>query len=208
MIKFLRVFVYLIGTILALFLAKFVNLFKYIPFVPDDKSFDICITTYCAIIEIFMDFVYTKIFECFEKHRVYVECVCFIDSNNISISNTPSVTFSGIDIARLSVQVSIRGNADALKSSTIIIYSMSQTDFQIEHSGTSLSLDSNGNLSINLKQMCGNQKKVNVNESFKFMLIRNLSNSNATCTLAPTIEGRTKFLVFKDNTARILIGEN
>ena len=85
---------------------------------------------------------------------------------------------------------------------------MSQTDFQIEHSGTSLSLDSNGNLSINLKQMCGNQKKVNVNESFKFMLIRNLSNSNATCTLAPTIEGRTKFLVFKNNTARILIGEN
>ena len=56
--------------------------------------------------------------------------------------------------------------------------------------------------------MCGNQKKVNVNESFKFMLIRNLSNSNATCTLAPTIEGRTKFLVFKNNTARILIGEN
>ena len=145
MIKFLRVFVYLIGIILALFLAKFVNLFKYISFVPDDKSYDICITTYCTIIEIFMDFMYTKIFECIEKYRVYVECACFINSSNISISNIPVVTFSGMGIAHLSIQVSIRGNADALKSSTIIIYSMSQTDFQIEHSGTALSIDSNGN---------------------------------------------------------------
>ena len=85
---------------------------------------------------------------------------------------------------------------------------MSQVDFQIEHSGTSMILDKNGDIVINLTQMCGNQKEVNLNENFAFKLIRNVSNANAECILIPSIEGNSIFLVFRNNSAKIKMGGN
>ena len=144
--------------------------------------------------------------EIIERHKAYIECTYFTDSHNILISNTPLVTFNDVDIAHLSVRVSIRGNAAKLKSSKIRICSMSQMDYQIEHSGTSMKLDSSGDLIINLAQMCGNQKEVYLNEIFTFTLIRNTYNANADCELNITLEGNSKFVKFENNHARIIMG--
>ena len=160
------------------------------------------------MVECLISFLFEFLGKLIETSKVYVTCMCFTDFHNISISNIPLVTFDDMDIARLSVRVSIKGNTDKLKSRKIRIRSMSQVDFQIEHSGTSMKLDKNGDIVINLTQMCGNQKEVYLNENFAFKLIRNISNANAECILNPSIEGNSIFLVFRNNSAKIKMGGN
>ena len=207
-IKILRIVASLFGAISALFIAQKFNFFQYLPFVPEGKAYDVCITIYFTIVECLISFLFEFIGKLIETSKVYVTCMCFTDFHNISISNIPFVTFDDMDIARLSVRVSIKGNTDKLKSRKIRIRSMSQVDFQIEHSGTSMKLDKNGDIVINLTQMCGNQKEVYLNENFAFKLIRNISNANAECILNPSIEGNSIFLVFRNNSAKIKMGGN
>lgn len=207
-LKILRIVVSLLGAIIALLWANTVNIFQFFTFVPQDKAYDVCITVYFTIIESAIGFAWEMICKQIESRKVYVNCTCYTDSNNISISNTPLLTFNDMDIAYLSIQVSIRGNADKLKLSKIKICSMSQMDFQIEHCGTSMTLDNGGNIVINLSQMCGNQKEVYLKENYRVTLIRNTANANAECILSPDIEGEPKLLKFNKNNARIVMGGN
>lgn len=204
--KIIHIVVSFGGAILSLFLAQKLNFFQYLSFVPKEKIYDVCITIYFTLIESLISFLLEFIYKWIEACKVYVTCTFFTDFQNISISNSPLVTFNTMDIACLSVQVSIKGNAGKLKSRKIRIRSMSQMDFQIKHSGTSMMLDKNGDIVINLSQMCGNQKEVYLNESFAFALIRNISDANAECMLNPSMEGNSIFLVFRNNSAKIKMG--
>ena len=107
-IKILRIVASLFGAISALFIAQKFNFFQYLPFVPEGKAYDVCITIYFTIVECLISFLFEFIGKLIETSKVYVTCMCFTDFHNISISNIPFVTFDDMDIARFLFEYQLR----------------------------------------------------------------------------------------------------
>ena len=110
-----------------------------------------------------------------------------------------------MDVAKVFARVYISGNVKNLNDKKVMIYAMSQMDYQIGNKGSALSLDKDGNIVIDLKKMCGNQDKVQLSEDFSFMLQRSVRGENTT-VICPELQ-KGSFVKYICNNATIMMGD-
>ncbi|WP_026668108.1 hypothetical protein [Butyrivibrio sp. AE2005] len=204
MIKIIRVVLSLIGAIIALIIAHQFNIFEHMDFIPGDKAYDVCVTVYFTIVESLINIIWESITAQIKEKQTEVKVVLFNDKNNVSPGCNPIVRFNDMDVAKVFARVYISGNVKNLNDKKVMIYAMSQMDYQIGNKGSALSLDKDGNIAIDLKKMCGNQDKVQLSEDFSFMLQRSVRGENTT-VICPELQ-KGSFVKYICNNATIMMG--
>lgn len=205
MIKIIRVVLSLIGAIVALIIAHQFNIFEHMDFIPGDKAYDVCVTVYFTVVESLINIIWDSVASIIKEKQTEVKVVLFNDKNYVSPGCNPVVRFNDMDVAKVFARVYISGNVKNINDKKVMIYAMSQMDFQIGNKGSALSLDENGNISIDLKKMCGNQDKVQLSEDFSFIMQRSVKGENIT-VISPELQ-KGSFVKYICNNATIMMGD-
>lgn len=206
MIKIIQLVFSFIGAIVALFIAHKFNIFEHMDFIPVDKAYDACITVYFAIAESLIKILGEHISGFIKAKQTEVQLIFYSDKNNISLGSNPKVRFNDLDVATINVRVFISGKVKSINGKKIMIYAMSQMDYQVGNNGSALSLDSTGNIVIDLKKMCGNQDEVQLSEDFSFLMQRSVKGENETI-ISSDIGKEDCFLKYYSNKAKIIMGD-
>lgn len=208
--KWIRLFLSLVGSIMALVMAHFCNIFNYISYIPQDKRYDVCIAVYFTLFETFIDIIFTWILECIDKIRTKVEVVMYLPSEVPNANTTPIVRFNDMGMAELRVQLSVIGNCKNVLSSEIVMKSIIQADMQFARRGTGSSIDENGNAIINLNDIVHNRDTIQFEEDYKIVLQRGAIDNGVEIYLKPQINKHKKISIVKfvTNGAKLVLEEN
>ena len=205
-VRFLNILCSLLVTILAVFFTQKLNICQYVPFVPSNKAFEVCIAIYITAIGGLIDFSKDFISKYIENKKVNIKVICYTDSNNILLNNNPVITCNECGLSKIHIQVSLQGTVKKLKSSKIRFSSISQVEYQRDKSESAMKLDANGDMVIVLDEMCGNQKEVKLTETFILNIIRNVPG--AKCELEPLLENKKILMKFEKNNVTVNTGGN
>ena len=96
----------LVVALIGVYFANKFNIFDFITFIPEEKSFDICITVYFAILEILSEF-FAK--SAYAKFTSEISVVLSLNNTEVSIDSTPIIKFNQSGLAEATITVSIVG---------------------------------------------------------------------------------------------------
>lgn len=204
--KFLQVIVSFIGSLFALWLAHGINIFDYLTFVPQDKSYDVCITVYFTIVEAALNISYTILIEWLEKQKVEIEAIMFTANEEPNRNTCPIIRFNDMGIAEVNMKVSLKGKRSQLKNKTIILHAMNQVEYQVGRRGSGAQVDNEGNYIVEIEKLCNKQAIINMNETYKLVLQRGTLEDSAQIMISPKLNNnKCKLISFVANDAKITL---
>lgn len=204
--KWLQILVSFVGSLLALWLAHVFNIFDYMPFVPKDKSYDVCIAVYFTLVETLANLLYSMLLDWIEDRRIEVEAIMFSANEEPNIASCPIIRFNEMGIAEFNMKVSVKGKRSNINNNSIILNSMRQVDFQIGRRGTGTKVDNEGNYIIEIDKICNNQDIINVEEIYKIVLQRGDMEDSSVIMISPKLlENRHKNIKFVTNEAKLTL---
>lgn len=206
--KLLQVLVTFVGALIAIWLANEFNIFNYMTFVPNNKSFDVCITVYFTVVESIVNVSYTMIINWLDKQKVEIETILFTSNDEPNKNTCPIVRFNTMGIAEMNMKVSVKGNRSRVKDKTIILNSMIQVEYQVGRRGSGAKVDNEGNYIIEIEKLCSNQEIVNIEETYKIVLQRGALDDSAQIIVTPKLnDNNSKLIVFESNNAKLALEE-
>lgn len=204
--KFLQVIVSLIGSLFALWVAHGINIFDYMTFVPQDKSYDVCITVYFTIVEAILNISYIMLMEWFDQKKVEIEAIMFTANEEPNRNTCPIIRFDAMGIAEVNMKVSLKGKRSQLINKTIILHAMNQVEYQVGRRGSGAKVDNEGNYIIEIEKLCNNQEMINMNETYKLVLQRGTLEDSAQIMISPKLnDNKCKLISFSANDAKITL---
>ena len=101
--KWLQILVSIAGILLALCLAHAFNICDYMTFIPKDKSYDVCITVYFALVEVITSILLSMILDWMEARKVNVEVIMFASNEAPNKASCPIIKFNKISLNDTSI---------------------------------------------------------------------------------------------------------
>ena len=100
----------ILSAIIGVLAANKLNIFSFLPFVPDEYAYEICITAYFAVADIIID-AFTNGILNFIKNRFIseLEVVISQQGTNINIGTDTFLEFNNDDLTEANVLVKIKG---------------------------------------------------------------------------------------------------
>lgn len=202
--KWLQVFVSFVGSLTALWLAHGINIFDYMTFIPQDKSYDACITVYFTLVEAFVNTVYTMFTDWIDKQKTEIGAIIFTANEEPNKNTSPIIRFNDMGIAEINMKVSVKGKRSSIKNNTIVLDSMRQVEYQVGRRGSGAKVDNEGNYIIEIDKLCNNQEIMNIEETYKIVLQRGNLENGAEIMISPKLnDKKCKPIVFVSNNAKL-----
>ena len=118
--KFLNVISIVLVTLLSIFLAQTFNIVRYVGFVPEEITFETCITIYITILEYIRDILIDSINAYINKNKSVIRCVFYKKGEVEDINYNPMLKINGGNhIEQIDVVVSIKGKKKNFKDCLI-----------------------------------------------------------------------------------------
>ncbi len=199
--KIFKFLIPILVSVLGVYLANQCNIFDYISFIPKDKSFDICISTYFIILDIFI----VSFIEFIEEEYMSELKVTISKSNTVpEISSTPIIEFNAMDLAEAIVNVEITGRKKNFLNSTIVFSNVNFATMQASVKEKGSSVDSDGNYIINLEEIFGaSDMRIATSATFKISLVKEPIEGERTIEMIPELKKGTfhPLIIYKNNKA-------
>ena len=206
--KWIQVIISFVGSLLALWLVHVFNIFDYMTFIPKDKSYDVCIAVYFALVEALVNILYSMLLDWREHKKVDVEAIIFSAKEEPNISSCPIIRFNEMGVAEFCMKVSVNGKRNNINNNSIVLNSMRQVDYQIGRRGTGAKVDNDGNYIIEIDKICHNQDVINVEEVYKIVVQRGDMEDSSTIMISPKLlETKGKHIHFMTNEAKLALEE-
>lgn len=206
-----RILASLIGTLIALVLVNLFNIFEYISIIPADSRYDIGITIYFTLIEIAVDMLYDKSLKYIESSKAHIEAILYLPNQEYNVEAVPNVRLNDYGMAEMRLHIGLSGKSNKIKNSTIMILAFQYADMQFEGRGTGAQIDNQGNLVIDLKDLCNNRTEIKCEEEYKIVLQRGAIDNGSEIVLEPEIKINGKkdcFTKYTHNKAIIVLEGN
>ena len=192
--KWIQLAISFVGSIIALLLAHYFNIFEYMTFIPSEKSYDVCITIYFTVIQTGVNIGFYEINKWLEEQKTKIEAVVYLPNEEPNLNSCPIIKFNEMDMAEIRLKLSVKG-----KSKTI----------QIGRKGIGVSVDNSGNIMFEMEKMCQGHEAINIEENYKLVLQRGNIDDSLTIIMKPKLvkKARTKNIKFFTNEAKIVLEE-
>lgn len=205
--KWIQIILTMLGTIVALFLANSCNFFAYVSFVPKDKAYDVCITVYFTLIQIFIDSIYLHYCNWKDSKKTYVSTTIYMPDQMANLDSCPYILFNSYDVAEFYIKLSVHGLAKNIKGNYIKIAHNNQFELQVSKSGSGARIDNDGNYIICLDEICGNNIRVEgLEANFKIIAQRGIVEDSFKINIKPELI-HNKCVIFKSNSAIVSMEE-
>lgn len=206
--KWLQVLVSFVGSLVALWLAHRFNIFDCMTFIPQEKSYDVCITVYFTLVEAVMNIAYTLLVDWIDKQKIEIEAIMFTANEQPNKNTCPIIRFNDMGLAEMNMKVSIKGKRSRIKNNTIVLTSMSQVEYQIGRRGSGAMVDNEGNYFIEIDKLCNNQDVIDVEETYKIVLQRGTLENSAEIMISPKLnDNKCKKIAFVSNEVKLTLEE-
>lgn len=206
--KLLKIAKPLIVALIGVYLANKFNVFSYISFIPTDKSFDVCITAYFAVLEIVSEFLMDTVRT---KFMSELSVILSLNDTEVSIDSTPIIKFNSSDLAEATLTVQIVGRKKHFKNSQLILSNVGFATMQASIRNRETSVDNAGNFLVDLKKMFGTtDMRTTVSSSFRITLAKDPIDSERTIEMFPELKHTTRFnfqplITYKHNKALLKV---
>lgn len=203
--KWLKLGLSLVGSIFALLLAKWVNIFSYMSSIPNDKQYDVCIAVYFNLIETAITIIFERIEKIIEKNKTKIFSIIHIKNEEPNLNSAPVIRFNEMGMAEFFLHIKMSGKCKKMIGKKIVIQSFVQGDMQIGRRGSGVIIDNMGNLVIDLEQICGSREYLNFEEDYRITLQRGLIDNSGSVVLKPELisDGRCCGVKHNKNTVKI-----
>ena len=209
--KWLKLLASTIGIIIALCLTKFINLFDYVTFIPQDKKFDVCLTVYFAVIGSLVNVLWEHAENWIEKKRTSIEVVFHLPTEIENMSSVPKVTFNESDVAEVCMHVRIKGNTANILEYSLIIRYLRQADMQPGKKGVGSVIDYEGNYVLRINEICQNLETISYEADYPILFQRSEFENRMEINVCPEIQSEKKkqnvFINFKTNNMILILEE-
>lgn len=207
--KFMRVLTSLIGSLIALAMVHFFNIFDYIPLVQPENSYDIGVAVYFSLTEMAVGMLFDWFVGLIEKSKTHIEAILYLPNQVPNETVVPRVRLNNMGMAEMILHVRVHGKCKKVKDSQIMISSFLQAEMQFARRGTGTEIDDNGNVLINLKAFCNKRAEIQCEEDYKIVLQRGAIDNSANIVLKPEIKSNVKLngTKFICNEADIVLEE-
>lgn len=200
----------LIGSVIALLMAHYINIFSYMTFIPDDKSYDVCIAVYFTLFESMIGTFINWCERKYEESMTEIEAVIYLQNEVVNEKTTPIIRFDDMGMAEMRLHIKLCGKCENVKGNQIIIRSFLQAEMQLVRRGTGAKIDNDGSLLIDIGTLCGNRAKIQCEEDYKIVLQRGVIDNSLSINLIPEINivKKNRRVKYKANEAKIILEEN
>ena len=194
----------LVVALIGVYFANKFNIFDFITFIPEEKSFDICITVYFAILEILSEF-FAK--SAYAKFTSEISVVLSLNNTEVSIDSTPIIKFNQSGLAEATITVSIVGRKKHFSDFQLVVANSSFATMQANIHDREVSIDNTGNYIIDLEKMFGNtNSRIYVSSSFRITFAREFSDTERSIEISPELKRKARrnfhpWITFKHNKA-------
>lgn len=179
------------------------NIFALLPFVPQDFSYEICITAYFAIadvvIESIKEWVSKIINECLISR---VNVVINVPGTRSDIATNAIMAFNSQDLSEAVVSVEIKGIKKHFKGIELIIKKPAFAEMQAVSRRREVQIEAN-DYHIDLEALFGNSEKLECKQDFKIALIKDSVDGEASVTIYPELNKKKKCIIYKCNSAEL-----
>lgn len=207
--KWIQLAISFVGSIIALLLAHYFNIFEYMTFIPSEKSYDVCITIYFTVIQTGVNIGFYEINKWLEEQKTKIEAVVYLPNEEPNLNSCPIIKFNEMDMAEIRLKLSVNGKSKTILDKKIIINALAQVDLQIGRKGIGVSVDNSGNIMFEMEKMCQGHEAINIEENYKLVLQRGNIDDSLTIIMKPKLvkKARTKNIKFFTNEAKIVLEE-
>lgn len=178
----------LIVALIGVYLANKFNIFSFISFIPADKSFDVCITAYFAILEIALELLITIIRN---KFMSELSVILSLSNTEVSLDSTPVISFNRSDLAEATITVQINGRKKHFSNYQLILSNAGFVTMQANIHDREASVDNLGNYIINIEKMFGTiDAKTNISYSFRITFARECCDYERSIEIFPELKSK------------------
>lgn len=178
----------IIGATLGLIMVKKFNLFSYFSFVPTEEAFNICITVYFALAEIFLEEICVRLVRWIQNQFFStIDVTLYLPQSNPDTGHNPEIRFNSHDSAEIRIEIHICGKRKHFCNSKMIFRHLSFADIQPNYRSAFVYVEK-GDYIINLQQLFGGEEKRTENtHNFKMVLSQCPVDGDTSAKLIPEL---------------------
>lgn len=192
-----------VGAALGILMAHWINPFAWVPIVPEDSAYDICITVYFAITNIFLDRLVDSLVE---NWLARISIIISTPSASISVESEPIIDLDANGLGNLCVKVDVHGKKEHFVGSKIIIPALGLATIQPTFARKGVLMDDDGNNIIEIDSILGQSEVVKSDWEFRFVVAMTSPEDNQSELICPRIDPKKWNVYFKGNQAIIRMG--
>ena len=181
----------ILSAIIGVLAANKLNIFSFLPFVPDEYAYEICITAYFAVADIIID-AFTNGILNFIKNRFIseLEVVISQQGTNINIGTDTFLEFNNDDLTEANVLVKIKVKKPAF------------AEIQNTYRRPEATVNRD-NYCIKLESLFGNSDIIDSSQTFKIAMIQDPVDGDTSVILSPELSKKKFGLVYKHNNVHL-----
>lgn len=193
----------ILSAIIGVLAANKLNIFSFLPFVPDEYAYEICITAYFAVMHIIID-AFTNGILNFIKNRFIseLEVVISQQGTNINIGTDTFLEFNNDDLTEANVLVKIKGRKNHFKNIDLIIKKPAFAEIQNTYRRPEATVNRD-NYCIKLESLFGNSDIIDSSQTFKIAMIQDPVDGDTSVILSPELSKKKFGLVYKHNNVHL-----
>lgn len=201
--KIWKIIAPVLSAIIGILAANKLNVFDFLPFVPDEYSYEICITVYFAVVDIIIDALMNGILY-FVKNRFMseLEVVISQQGTNINVGTDSFLEFNADDLTEANVLVKIKGRKNHFKNINLIIKKPAFAEIQSTYRRSEATLSRN-NYCIKLESLFGNSDFIDSSQTFKIAMIQDPVDGDTSVILSPELSKKRCGLIYKHNNVHL-----
>lgn len=189
-----------LGAIFGLYAANKFNPFAWLSFVPAYSVYDICITVYFAIADIFIN----SLVDYLSKRRAEISVVISASGTTVSEESNPMIELNDSGIANLCIKVNVCGKKKHFAGTRIIIPALGLATIQPSYTHQGVVVDELGNYIIKFEELLGQSEIVEFSREFRLALIREPSGEAQSERICPQITPQKLKVMFNRVYRRIV----
>ena len=193
----------LLSAVIGVCLANKFNIFDFLPFVPNEYTYEICITAYFAVIDIIIDF-FMEFFSDILRKRLMSELSIIISQQgaSLNVDSDAFLDFNSDGLTQANVLVKMRGKKKAFKDVDLIIKKPAFAEIQNTYKRPEVKVRE-GNYCINLEKLFGNSDTIDSSQTFRFAMILDIIDGETSVVLYPSLSRKRIGLVYKHNNVHL-----
>lgn len=206
----LKIFRTVVIVLVGVYLANKYNIFDYISFIPEENSYDLCITTYISILEIFRSFLAEYINNKYMSELTVI--LSLKKDTEIYLESNPIIEPDGLDLAEAFLTIRINGRKEHFKNSQIKIPATEFATMQASLRDKEAKVDNDGNYIVELEKLFGStDMKIMSSSLFTISFVKEPFETKRTIEIIPEFERNTShkksfFVKYKCNKALLKVG--
>ncbi len=201
--KILKVLTPIFSAIIGILAANKFNVFEFMTFVPEDYTYEVCITTYFVIADVIIDTLLNAISN-FLKPMFISELEVVISHQGTTINTDTDITleFNDDDLTQANILVRIKGKKSHFENIDLIIKKPAFAEIQSTYKRQEVIVDRD-NYCIKLADLFGNSSTIDSSQTFKIVMIQDSVDGDTSMLLTPELSKKRFGLIYKHNNANL-----